>query len=480
MKQIKRLACILLLAAMLFNFTACRKNTGDGSSYFDESVPNDISIVDPATESSSEADTPSADASQNNSRVESNTTNATRTTNLTRDQVIAQMPNKLKNTTIKMMSGDDIRLGVWGSAIKEFEKKTGIKLDVEVVNTQEVVTTLAARIASGDSPDLVNIVEAWPSVCKNLQPLSNLNYNFNDKAWDWDIMKDYTYNGKTYSMQVKNTPFTPVSLIFYNKSALKKADMQDMDPYTIWKNNPSDWTWDKFFSLCKTFLDRNNNAQGYYGGAFGSFYEAYIKAFGLQNVYYDSNSGVYINGLKNSEYVKRWGILSDALHKNYISNTATTTDFEMGKALFTWDWPINLQSGNTYYSNLKKGNNLGVVPIPTDSTKQVLYWQYGHGVPVGAKNPDAVPYFIRYIQDRRSYDIDTFYNVEHATEVVEWSVQQGMNNKNFFAGQGIYNYLFSEEMLKATTGQIKSICDKYAPEMEKKVKELNESAAALK
>lgn len=115
--------------------------------------------------------------------------NASTASNLTRDQVMAKFPAKLKNTTIKYLGGGDMTQGIWGSAIKEFEKKTGVKLVTEVCGVQEINTTLAARISANNSPDLVNMTEAFPYICKNLQPITNLGYDFNDKNWDWDIMR---------------------------------------------------------------------------------------------------------------------------------------------------------------------------------------------------------------------------------------------------------------------------------------------------
>lgn len=406
------------------------------------------------------------------------TTQSAVTTNLTRDQVIAQMPAKLRGTTIKMMGGDDIREGVWGKAIKEFTQKTGIKLDVEVVSNSELFSTLAARIAAGKSPDLVNVNEAWPFVCANLQPITVSGYNFNDRAWDWDSMNDFTYNGKTYSMQLKNTPFMPVSLLVYNKNALRKADMTDMDPYTIWKNNPDDWTWDKFFSVCDTFLSRNGNAAGYYGAKIN--HNWYINCFGVNNVYYNKNKGVFVSGMKNKTFIGAWESLLGAMQKKYITNATSTTDFEMGKVLFNWEWPINLQTGNSYYTNLKKSKALGVVPVPTDSKTQPLYWQYGHGIPVGAKNPEAVPYFIRYIQDRKSYDQNTFYSVDTALEVVNWTQTQGYQNRNFFTCLGIHNYSFQTQLQAASPEQVKTVCDKFASEIQKSVDDVNKQMKKLK
>lgn len=398
--------------------------------------------------------------------------------NLTRDQVMAKMPAKLKGTTIKYMSWDDPRQAMEKTAIAEFEKKTGIKLEVEMVDLTKKYDVLASRVASGNPPDVFRTDEVWPSVCKNLQPIQNLGYDFNDKAWDWDLMGYSTYNGRTYTMQLKDTPFTPVAVLYYNKAALRKAEMDDMDPYTIWKNDSAAWTWDKFFSLCDTFVNRNGGKDGYYGAIFGDTYiYAYPRCFGLANMDYDPKAGRFVSNVSNPAFISRMETLADAVQKKWISNTAE--GFEMGQVLFAWNWAINAQADNIYYANLKKRNNLGIVPIPTDSTKQVLYQHYAHGVPVGAKNAGAVPYFLRYIQDRKGYDIETIYSVPHSAEVTEWSIEQGRKKNNFFVGGGINNYYFISKILISPAAQVKSICDTYAPEFEAAAKSANEAMTAL-
>lgn len=398
--------------------------------------------------------------------------------NLTRDQVMAKMPAKLKNTTIKYMSWDDPRQAMESTAIAGFEKKTGIRLEVEMVDLTKKYDILASRVASGNPPDVFRTDEVWPFVCKNLQPIQNLGYDFNDKAWDWDLMSYSTYNGRTYTMLLKDTPFTPVAVLYYNKAALRKAEMEDTDPYTIWKNDPSAWTWDKFFSVCKTFVDRNGGKDGYYGAVFGDTYiYAYPRCFGLANMDYDPKAGKFVSNVKSSEYVKRMEILADAVQKNWISDTAK--GFEMGQVLFAWNWAINAQKNSIYYENLKKRDNLGIVPIPTDSTKQVLYQHLMHGVPVGAKNGEAVPYFLRYIQDRKGYDIEQIYSVPNSAEVTEWSIEQGRTKKGFFVGGGVHNYGFISKILISPAAQVKSICDTYAPEFEASAKSMNEAMANL-
>lgn len=486
MKIMKRPFCLLCAAAMMLGLVACNSGkSSDSSSSLNSSIQSADSDIISDVSSGNSVNSEESSAAATSSAVASNETSSSsvtpsKATNLTRDQVMAKMPAKLKNTTIKYVSWDDPRVAMEKDAIKEFEQKTGIKLEVEIMGLGTIPDTVAARIAAGNSPDLVRCDEAYPFVCKNFQPITNLGYDFNDNAWDKDLMSYYTYNGLTYSMQLKDTPFTPVALFFYNKKALSRAEMEDMDPYTIWKNNPADWTWDKFWSICDTFLKRNNNKDGYYGAVFsGTYLYAYLRCFGLTNMDYNPAKGKFETMLQNPEFVKRTEILADCIQKKYVTQGSAADDFQMGRTLFCWNWMINLQADNTYFAELKKTNSLGVVPIPTDSTKQVLYQHYGHGVPVGAKNGEAVPYFIRYIQDRKSYNVNNMYTVEHAAEVVEWSISRGRANKNFYVGTGIHIYNFTSKILVSPSAQVKSICDTCAPEFEAVATDFNNAIATL-
>ena len=479
-QKMKMLFGLFLCAAMVFQMTACKSGkTESDSGLSTPELSSNISSDDASSEQNNSNTSLPSSSQNSNQQTTSSTPNSqsAKKTNLTRDQVMANMPAKLKNTTIKYMTWDNPRETMEKNAIAEFEKKTGIKVQIEMVALGEKHKVLASRIAAGKSPDVFRTDEVLPFVCKNLQPIQNLNYNFNDKAWDWDLMNYATYNGRTYSMQLADTPFTPVAVLFYNKAALKKAEMDNMDPYTIWKNNPNDWTWDKFFAVCDTFLSRNGNRDGYYGCLCPQTYiYAYMRCFGLANMDYNPASGKFVSNVKTPEYVKHMEILSNAMQKKYISPTAS--GFEMGNTLFCWDWGINAQP-NIYFEQLKKRNNLGIVPIPTDSTKQVLYQHIAHGVPVGAKNGEAVPYFIRYIQDRNGYNIETIYSVPNSAEVIEWSIQRGRQNKSFFVGGGVHNYGFITEIQQSAPNQVKAICDKYAPEFEAEAKKYNEEAKNL-
>ena len=468
-KRILKSACLVLVFSMLFSVCACKKKPQEYSS----------TIIWEDEESSSVPGNASGQESSGSDNS-SGSAQSAKTTNLTRDQVMAQMPEKLKGTTIKYMSWDNPKASVEKDAIAAFEKATGITVEVEQVDLTKKFDILTSRIAAGNAPDIFRTDEIYPSIVKNLQPIDNLSYNFNDKAWNWQMMHDFTFNEKTYGMLLQDTPFIPIALLFYNKAALKKAEMDNMDPYTIWKNNPNDWTWSKFWELCDTFVNRNGNKDGYYGAGFGDTYVyAYVRSFGLTNITYDYKENKYTSQLKNPKYVELMKTLADKVQSKAIAWQAGG-GFEQGQTLFEYNWSQNTNAGNIYYKNLKDRNNLGIVPMPTDSTSTLCYQHYMLCIPVGAKNPEAVPYFVRYIQDRKGYNLDTLYAVPNSQEVIEWTLDRAKKQQNLFVGSSVHNYSYIYGLLGADSSQTKKFCDSFAAAFEAGANNNNKAISELK
>lgn len=492
-KKLRGVCCLLLALAMTAAMSACGGKTPPvNSSGADVSTGSSESTASGATESGGvesaggttetgnkenplePGEKPNKTTSGKTEATTAPTGNSGEKTSLTRDQVMAKMPKKLKGTTLKYFSWADPKVLVEKDAIAAFEKATGITVKTELGSLQEYEAQLAARIAADNAPDLVRL-HANNMGIENFQPITNSGFDFNDTAWDDWLMKDFTFNGRTYATNLKNSALPDVAVFYYNKKAIQKAEMED--PYQIWKKNPSAWTWDKFWSMCKTFLQRNGNRNGYYGAIF-EYENAYLRAFGVRNWDYDTKQGKWVNTIKEPELAKRWEILLDAYQKKLASPVCDDQAFKLGRVLFCWSNPYNLRVGNTYYAELKKDNNLGVVPLPTDSTKQTLYQYSAHGIPVGAKNKEAVPYFLRYILDRQSYDMNKMYINPQAQDVVEWSVKQGLEKNNFFFGSNS-SYDITQALLAGTPAQAKTILDSYSGKIDDIVDEMNEKMKNL-
>lgn len=455
--------CVMLAVFMLFSMTACKKtdaNLSDEYSYYTEIITNTSTVSGTSKDNG-------ADGSSAVSGTVSNSAQSGATTSLTRNQFIAQMPSELKGTTLTYMYWNDPRQQMDGEAIEAFEKATCCKVNCEIVSYDSFQETLSAKISAGNAPDLVRLLGNVSWQISALQPITNSGYSFNDTAWDAALMKDYTFNGNCYAVNLKDSAISDVAVIYYNKKALQDAEMED--PYTIWKTNPNAWTWEKFWSMCEEFVSANRNKSGYAGATF-EYLDSYTRAMGGYIINYDSAAGKFINGSKNAETISAWQKTLQMQEKGLLLKQHSETSFDQGKTLFFLSGPFSARAKDARQSALKSRSRLGVVPLPTDSKYQVMYEYTAFGIPEGAKNAPLVPYYLRYVLDKGSYDMNSVYCSDEAKEVVEYACS--LADRTYAYSAGASNVV--EALLKAGSGQVKATLDAYSASVDEFIADENE------
>lgn len=481
-KSLKQIVVTLLIASVVLSLTGCSNKQiieeySDGVSQFltsdnqsDASKDNTSNQTSGTQSSGSQAATSGNNTSgQSSSKTDNPQSN--KQTSLTRDQVMAQMPKSLKGTTLTYMYWWNPKDQMEGEAIAKFEKATGIKVEPIVASYSDFQQQLSGRIAAGNAPDLVRLLgnQSWQITA--LQPITNSGFNFNDSAWDQELMKDFTFNGKTYAANLKKSAISDVAVIYYNMKALDDADMED--PYTIWKKNPSKWTWAKFWDMCQEFTDVNKNKSGYAGATF-EYGDAYVRAMGGGSYTYDSSKGKFVSIIKNSATESGWKTTLEAIEDGLLLASHDETKFDQGKVLFFWSGPYSARKLDSRQKALKDRNRLGVVPLPTDSKVQTMYEYTAFGIPQGAKNAAAAPYYLRYILDQSSYDMNNVYYNAKAREVVDYACSK----TNRFYGNGNVDG-FVKSLVSSGSKQVKSVIDSYSAATEEFVKAENERIQLL-
>lgn len=483
-----RLIALTMAICMLIPLSACKDDkkatvsadasltSSDSSSTDDNGVSSTESSSQKKDSSSSEKSTSSnknSSSSKTPTNANSNTgstikiDSSKKKTSLSKEQVIANMPKKLKGTTIKYMYWWNPKEQMEAEAIASFEKKTGIKIEPVVASYSGFYTEVASKIAAGNSPDIVRLMSASTNVLDLLQPITNSGYDFNDTAWDQGVIADYTFNGNTYAVNLANSAVMDYAVIYYNKNALKAAEMED--PYTIWKKNPSSWTWSKFWQMCDEFVKANKkSADTYYGSVF-EYPDAYVRAMGGCVYDYDSKNGKYVNKVTSNAMKVGWQRNLSAIDKKWLAKDFDVTLFDSGKALFYWSGPYSVRKGDSRQEALKKQNALGIVPLPTDSKNQTLYEYTAFGICKGAKNAEAAPYYLRWVLDQSSYDMDNLYVTKEASDVMKYVSSQD----NLFYGSYWYSALFND-LYNGGANQVQSILDSYKNTVNMTVKKLNE------
>ena len=451
--------CFLTVISILCSFAGCKKSSDDTSSW----SMGDFTVIDGSGKGGTTQSTTDTKSGTGGSSGTASTGSSSGNGTVKGD--VQSTPDKLKGTTLKIFLWGDLKNTVYGDAIKAWEKKTGVTVKTIIATKQSYTTELAGMIAADNSPDMTQCIYNNPDVVSNLQPIQNTGYDFSESVWDKELMRDFTFNGRTYAMHMKNSPQQNLCVIMYNKSALKKADMQD--PYKLWQKNPSAWTWEKFWSMCGEFLQKNKNKQGYYGVCF-SIQDAYVRCFNSGLYGYNPKTSKFENFISSSSSVKadtvnRYKTLVEMMNKKYADTKTDGTSFEMGTTLFRFAYSSYMENGKDTDTS-----KIGIVPVPTDSTSIPGYEYCGYGIPIGAKNAQAVPYFVRYVFSPDTYDLSNFYLDEQSKNVIEYEINKGNICYNNGCPWAAWNAL-----LQSSPAQVSTVLDSYAPAIEDIVSSYN-------
>ena len=241
---VRALAALLAVMMSAVSLSGCGKKleTEDNGSFsmgdFTISGSGDESDAGDSRSEESKDGTSSGDKqSPKNSAASGSGKSTGKKTSLTAKQVLEKMP-KMKNKELKICLWEELKNTVYGNAVESFEAKTGIKIKTQLITKNSYDSEVATLIASGDSPDMVLCIYNTLGMVKNLQPITKSGYDFNDTAWDTSVMDNFTYNGNTYAMQVKNSPQQNVFILVYNKKTIKKPKWKTRTPYGKTENGP--------------------------------------------------------------------------------------------------------------------------------------------------------------------------------------------------------------------------------------------------
>lgn len=425
-----RLLATLLAVLMVFSLTACSKEDTNSA----DSVTSTDTSADETTSEANEDDSSenSSVVSQTESKAESANQTSSKaedpsvTTSKTWKEVLSKMPKKLSGTTLKIASWNEVEQ-VKGApeVIAKFEKMTGVDVKWQVINYGEYTTQIAAMIAAKKSPDIVRLHARDIGDISVLQPITASNFNFNDTAWHKETSNYYTINGKVYAVALQDSLFHQPMAVFYNKDLIAQYDLED--PYELWKTNK--WTFDKFLEICRDFRDETDESFTPWStlGLFdyAQFLDTGFTAF---------DGSKYVNNLGDKKLLTAWQQTLKWIEEGVTVQGFWDHDgFNSGKVLFHTTGMISARTTQSYFTKHKANGTLGVVPIPQiagENYNIVAYEMEAYGIAKGAKNPETVPYFLRYYLDSSNYDKNNFFCDKRAMEVYDWYVEKGNFIKN--------------------------------------------------
>lgn len=425
-KYLKSFFVIVFVLLFLVSFVGCGNETVNSDNSDDDFFTDDEVQV-------SRQDDSNPTNQPGDSNVPVNTTSSKKSTQKSTEntgsnkifgkswmEVLATMPSSLRGTTVTVFNWNPPEEYTGApSVIKSFENSTGIKVKWMTENYDTYLSKLASLVASDLAPDIVRTLRPDPIGLQSLQPVSVAKFDFSDDAWDKLLMDVYTYNGKCFGVNLKNTHVGAVTMLLYNKALINKYDLDD--PYQLWKNNK--WTFNKFLDICREYK-RESGAEYACGG---QDWCKWSQMYGIPGpVAY--NGKKFVSLVSDSKFVQVTQKIADLYNTERLFAYWKADEFNNGDCLFWAGGAVFSRRQNSYFKSLKGAGSLNVVPMPAVDGQNTYYQDMSEyeafGIAKGAKNAAAVPYFLRYFLDPQNYNLASFFCSVQALEVYNWCMKQ--------------------------------------------------------
>ena len=273
---------------------------------------------------------------------------------------------------------------IYNDAIARFQKKypnVQVKNNMtQVVNWGDYINKIQSSIASGDSPDIINIATEGVEYGldkKLFQPLTN--YTSQDssvKALLNDVspalLQGFTKDGQAYLLPNNwNT-----MLVYYNPELFKQAGI----------NRPADdWTWDDFLAIARK-LTTSSGGKKVYGFGLPTYTFAYMPWI-YSNDASTASADLKTPTLDSPGTVEAIQFISDLVFKEKVAPNPTGGDptslFQAGQIAMTAA-PANLAATLAKNPSFK----YDVLPMPGHKSQTNVFGAAGFAMYSGSKNKD--------------------------------------------------------------------------------------------
>ena len=321
-------------------------------------------------------------------------------------------------------SGKIVWLGYYdlqtdGSASEQYKIFTrelyGGSIDyVQTTSGSAYFETLATRISSDDSPDIVRYEwRSFPTgMSKNMYESLDNDIDLDDPLWSGmkDIAENFTYKGVHYYYPYRITTNFALN---YNKKSIEEYALDD--PYDLYMNN--NWTWDTFKKLLIDWCNADENHIGYAGEGGMSF----IATTGTSLVKVQPDGSVK-NNIGDVNVTRAMDFCAD-LYRNGLTHQGELGDWvspqlwadNSDRVLFLGMNPEWTYGAAAAQVQNKSGveddicntvSDFAFVPFPRDPQSDeysIAYDTFGYLVAKGAKNKKGA---VDWINLNRVYETD--------------------------------------------------------------------------
>lgn len=422
--NLKKVFTMLLCLAMVFALGACGKS--DTASTGDEDSAQLIGVEDDentaGTASSGDGTTVSTNSVVSGSTEDYGGSKIESKVEFNSSDPFANIPKRLKGTTVRFASWGDETGEAYKKVIKAFTEKTGIKVEIVEYTQSVYAQTLATQVVNKNAPDIVR-TSKLPAMLQVLQPLQNI-FDLDDTFWDQQIIEYGTYYGNSYIINSWEGPWQGIEAVYYNKDLFEDNGLKT--PLEYYKEGK--WTYETLIECAKsvkglvksTYLPKTYVFNGQLG----------IETFSLENI-----GGVhkYVSNITKAAPALQFttGLIEQKLYDSaYGFGSLATGDVAMVEE------DLYGAKVNGYFSNMKD-SSLAMVPLPSSYQGKAMNRAVGntssYGICKGAKNPEGAAYFLRWFLEYDNYEnanADIFKNDSLKDMYFNEIVPIYKNNKN--------------------------------------------------
>lgn len=322
-------------------------------------------------------------------------------------------PNKGGNSNVnaEKYRGTTVVFATWknpyqnedGKVVDDFQKKYGIKVEIDITPQSTYVQEVAGKIAAGESPDIFFDNCFFPASISCLQPIDAMELDLTDGIWDKGMLEMSKLGGKSFLVNTVGNIWAEVDCLFYNKKIFADNNITTPEDYV----KAGKWN---FAALTKCMKDVKN--AGYVGGYIDV--QSLLASTGAG--FYKYENGRFSNGVTPMttdviKQISQWvsdGLIRDPREYNLLNN------FIKGNCGIAVTNAYGMKATG-YFSEMNP-NDVGFTYIPqfNDANKAYTTGLFrGWGLVRGAKNPVAAGIFLRYYLDAGNYDTaSAFINSE--------------------------------------------------------------------
>lgn len=388
------------------------------------------------------------------------------------------------NVNTAEYAGTEITYATWrdpslyedGPVVEEFEKKYGIKVNIDLINEADYTNTVLGRIASNKAPDVYFSTYTFPYCIDALQPIDVAKLDLNESIWDKSLLNISTVKGKTYLVDTIGSIWKDEDMIVYNKKIFRDNGWTTPEEYY----EAGKWNYD---TMKKCMQQVAGLGTDYIGGAI--HLEGLIHAAGASVI--GMKDGQFYNGTTNpvTQDIIRWA--STGLKEGWLSTTSIYTalnQFPAGNVGIAVLHSFSLKK--TGYLRNMKASDIGFTYLPSWDGKPYTPTSFvrGWGICKGAKNPVAAGIFLRHYLDVNNYDTSSAFISAEAENFFFKLTSTNTENKNFYFcyGSGVNGVTGRESAVgdyisKPATSdptQVVTAISSYQNEINADIKKLNE------